>query len=251
MEVKLDIFKAVSYGLGQVIGNLKYFAVLMGSVYASSFGLILIIAAIAFASFVFLGTFLSWLGIFIATGIPLTLLASLFIVGLYYGLLKNLMVYHDEACGCAPLSLLYSFFNPYIFSIIGCVILYWLAMAAGFMLLIIPGIFLWVRFMFATFYMVDRKMPVLQSLKKSYELTRGAFWKLFFLNIVAVFIFNLSGGFMHFIAFQYYFTPFIARHLFPSILGFLVTFLIAIITIPASQLMLIHAFRQLQKIKSE
>ena len=62
----------------------------------------------------------------------------------------------------------------------------------GFILLIIPGIIFSIRLQFVTYLIVDKKMPAVDSIKKSWEMTRGNTWNLFFFGILLCLI-NLLG----------------------------------------------------------
>lgn len=54
----------------------------------------------------------------------------------------------------------------------------------GFLLLIIPGIYLSVRWMFAELLVIDKGLRPLEALKASSELTKGYRWKLFLFSLV-------------------------------------------------------------------
>jgi uncharacterized membrane protein len=72
-------------------------------------------------------------------------------------------------------------------------ILYVLAVIAGLILLILPGIYVAVRLQFFSYLVVDHgHMKGIDALKKSWEMTQGKFWKLFGWSIVLFFI-NLLG----------------------------------------------------------
>jgi len=54
----------------------------------------------------------------------------------------------------------------------------------GLILLIIPGIILAVRLQYATYLVVDKNLGALEAIKKSWKITRGNTWNLFFLGII-------------------------------------------------------------------
>lgn len=62
----------------------------------------------------------------------------------------------------------------------------------GFLLLIVPGIYLAVRWMFAEFYVVEKGMRPLEALRASSELTKGHRWKLFWFSLIATVLLILS-----------------------------------------------------------
>jgi Protein of unknown function (DUF975) len=72
-------------------------------------------------------------------------------------------------------------------------ILYGLLVFAGFILLIIPGIYWAVRYHFFPYLIVDRDMGPVEAIKKSGQMTRGVWWNLF-LFWLAVFGINLVGA---------------------------------------------------------
>lgn len=64
--------------------------------------------------------------------------------------------------------------------------------ALGFLLLIIPGIIAGVRLNFFGYAVVDEKLSAIDSLKRSWALTRGRFWQIFLFGIVVVLV-NIAG----------------------------------------------------------
>lgn len=55
----------------------------------------------------------------------------------------------------------------------------------GFILFIVPGIILVLRLRFFPYYIIDRNMGALESLKASYRATKGLEWEVLGLNIIA------------------------------------------------------------------
>jgi uncharacterized membrane protein len=64
----------------------------------------------------------------------------------------------------------------------------------GFILLIIPGIILSIRLSFFDYLIVDKNSRIVESLKKSWEITKGNTWNLFLLYILLGLI-NVLGFF--------------------------------------------------------
>jgi hypothetical protein len=62
----------------------------------------------------------------------------------------------------------------------------------GFVLLIIPGIYLAIRLHFYGWAIIDQELGPFAALDKTWAVTRGAFWNIFLLMIVLVFV-NLLG----------------------------------------------------------
>lgn len=58
----------------------------------------------------------------------------------------------------------------------------------GFVLLIVPGVYLALRFMFAPYAIVDKNLGPIEALKYSGELTKGIKWQLLGYSIVAILI---------------------------------------------------------------
>ena len=68
-----------------------------------------------------------------------------------------------------------------------------LAILAGLILLIIPGIYLAVKLSFASYLVVDKKLGPIDALKQSYEITKGNWWNIVFLGVVSGLI-TLAGA---------------------------------------------------------
>jgi len=71
-------------------------------------------------------------------------------------------------------------------------ILHGLVIIGGLLLLIIPGIFWAIRFSFASIILIDTTLGPVASMKESYAITKGNFWKLLLFWIVIGLI-NLIG----------------------------------------------------------
>lgn len=63
----------------------------------------------------------------------------------------------------------------------------------GLIFFVIPGIYLGIRLMFFTYYIVDKNAGVMDSIKMSWELTRNAVMNLFMLSILFIVI-NFIGA---------------------------------------------------------
>jgi len=62
-------------------------------------------------------------------------------------------------------------------------ILYALMVVIGLLLLVVPGIYLALKYQFFGYLLVDKNMGPLEALKRSGEMTKGAMWDLFFLAV--------------------------------------------------------------------
>jgi hypothetical protein len=72
-------------------------------------------------------------------------------------------------------------------------LLYGLLVAAGLLLLIVPGIYLAVRYGLVGFLVADGRADVLDSFRQSSAVTKGVRWRLFFLMLLLV-VLNLGGA---------------------------------------------------------
>lgn len=72
-------------------------------------------------------------------------------------------------------------------------ILYGLMIIGGFILLIVPGIYLAIRFGFFQYVIVDHEMGPIAALKESSRLTVGAKWQILWLSLILVGI-NILGA---------------------------------------------------------
>ncbi len=63
----------------------------------------------------------------------------------------------------------------------------------GFILLIIPGIIFSIRLQYVPYLIVDKNLPPVEAVKKSWEMTKGSTWNLFFFGIL-LFLVNVLGA---------------------------------------------------------
>ena len=77
--------------------------------------------------------------------------------------------------------------NYLIASVVVCI-----GVSVGFVLLILPGIYLAVRWYFFPWVLVDKGVGAFEALRQSWEMTRGSFWNLFLLGILLCLI-NILG----------------------------------------------------------
>jgi uncharacterized membrane protein len=101
---------------------------------------------------------------------------------------------------------------------VGASILVTLAVVAGLILLIIPGIIVALALTFALYLVVDKELGPLESFKQSFVLTKGHRWSLLLLSFAVVGI---------------------------NILGFLALVVGLFVTVPVSMLVMAHAYRVL------
>ena len=82
---------------------------------------------------------------------------------------------------------------PLFVNFAGAMILMYIAMGIGFMLLIIPGIFILTMLFFVPYVVVDEKRGILQSLARSVELSKGIRLQIFLFFLVLV-VLNVLGA---------------------------------------------------------
>lgn len=87
---------------------------------------------------------------------------------------------------------LYSMY-PLALRYLGASILYGLMVVVGIVLLIVPGIYLAIKYQFYSFLIIDKNMGIMDSFKKSGEMTKGNMMNLFFLGLILVVI-NIIGA---------------------------------------------------------
>jgi len=71
-------------------------------------------------------------------------------------------------------------------------LLYAIIVATGFALLIVPGIYCFLRFGFFPYFILEKNASIIDSFRDSYELTQGHVWNLFVLWIITKFILHLG-----------------------------------------------------------
>lgn len=85
-------------------------------------------------------------------------------------------------------------FSQYLlfFRVLFASILYYLIVIGGFILLILPGIYLSIRLQFYRYFIVDKNSGITESLKRSWAITKGSVWNLFLFGLLLGLI-NLAG----------------------------------------------------------
>jgi len=90
-----------------------------------------------------------------------------------------------------------SFSSSLFFKYLLGYLLLWLVIIIGLILLIVPGMYLAIKYQFVPYLIVDKNMDVIEAFKKSGKMTDGSKWNLFLLTILLVIIILL--GFLAFI----------------------------------------------------
>ncbi|MCZ6468822.1 MAG: DUF975 family protein [Candidatus Dadabacteria bacterium] len=173
--------EAIRFGWDRMKGNLGFFIVYL---------IILFFVEFFFSAFA---------GLFEDS---LPLLAFIFNVGMWIAsiILSILTVkialrlYDNERIGSYGfLSFSSSLFFKYLLGYL----LLWLVIIIGLILLIVPGMYLAIKYQFVPYLIVDKNMDVIEAFKKSGKMTDGSKWNLFLLTILLVIIIFL--GFLAFI----------------------------------------------------
>jgi len=167
--------EALSFGWETFKNNVKFFIILM-LVLALFYILPDILADIVMARVLILG---------IALHIIHTLFLWLLNLGRINISLKfydNLSTRIDDLFSCLPV------FGNYVIA----TICYSLITMIGFILFIIPGIILSIKYCFFAYFIVDRKMGPIESLEASSRITKGAKWDIFVFGCLLTLI-NIAG----------------------------------------------------------
>lgn len=84
------------------------------------------------------------------------------------------------------------FYTKSIFTFVITSFLTGIIVFAGFILLIIPGIYFAIRLQFSTYLVVDKKLGIMDSIKTSWRITKGHTWNLFLFGLL-LFLLNILG----------------------------------------------------------
>ena len=95
---------------------------------------------------------------------------------------------------------IFDLFSQYrlVFRYLFAFILYVLICSLGLIFFIIPGIYFGIRFIFFDYFIVDKESKIIESLRKSWQITKGSVWNLFLFYLLLVGI-NLLGAICLFI----------------------------------------------------
>ncbi len=108
-------------------------------------------------------------------------------LGISLGILKIYLSFVD---GNKPkFSDLFSLFDPKLmFRYFIASTLFFLVVALGYILLIIPGVYFSIKYSYYSYLIVDKNAGVLESISKSGEITKGVIWQLILFGLVGVLI---------------------------------------------------------------
>lgn len=77
---------------------------------------------------------------------------------------------------------------PITFTYLGATIIFFCALGIGTLLLVVPGFYLYIRFQFYLYFLIEYKCGPIQSLLASWECTRESQWELVLFCLVLLFI---------------------------------------------------------------
>lgn len=107
----------------------------------------------------------------------ISLFLLLIIIKMVYDAVVNNSVSFSEAISLSV--------RKFIFALI-VFILYYLVVTFGFIALIIPGIFLIVKFAFVAYFILLSNEKIIDSFRKSWQITKGNWWEVFGLNLMFI-----------------------------------------------------------------
>ncbi len=172
-QIKFSKEQAIKFGWRRTIDNLGFFIVYLIILFAIEFFFSFFIEIFDEAKFYSLSILFN-LGSFVVT-----IVSSIFAVKI------GLRLYDNEKIGtydflAFDISTFFKFLLAYI--------LFTIMVIVGFILLIVPGIYLAMKYQFFQFLIIDKNMDVIDSFKESGKITDGSKWNLFFLALLFVLI---------------------------------------------------------------
>ena len=194
MNVRKSIIgDSIKFGFRASIKHVCFFVVtLLAGVAASTVVLIPVLLYLQFfqdvghklfalhPSFMYLALFL-WV-----------LIVGLFVSGLYLGFNKIALELCDR--GKSSVKELFSCFKL-VPRFLAAGILYFIVVAGGLILLIVPGIIIGVRCSLFPYFIIDQDAGVIEALDMSYKATKNYGWSLFLLSLVVNIIMKILSSF--------------------------------------------------------
>ena len=172
-QKKFSKEQAIKFGWGRTIDNLGFFIVYLLIIFATEFFFSFFIEIFDEAEFYSLSIIFN-LGSFIVT-----IVSSIFAVKI------GLRLYDNEKIGSYEFL---AFNASTFFKFLLAYILFTIMVIVGFILLIVPGIYLALKYQFFQFLIIDRDMDVIESFKESGRITEGSKWNLFFFALLLILI---------------------------------------------------------------
>jgi len=124
----------------------------------------------------------------------ITLVIAALLCGLVFssfdlGMKKVGLDLYDDDTSSVTVAFSYFYLAP---KIMVAWLLYVIIVSTGFVLLIVPGVYWFLRFGFFPYFILEKDTSIIDSFRQSYELTQGYVWDLFVLWIVTKFILHLG-----------------------------------------------------------
>jgi len=212
IKQKFSVFDAVVYALKTVLDNFRLFFLAM----LAYLGTMLVFLSLVLTPFYRLFSrlniiydgqditnpqvitqlkeiFFSMLSTYAPVLIVAALIMFVVIIVLVFGFMKLVLTLHDT--GSAKVSLLFSEINKFP-KALGAWFLYLLMVGTGLLLLVVPGLYIMLRFMFFSYFIVDKNSSIIESFKQSWRITQGQLWPLLAIIIVITSLSVASGPFI-------------------------------------------------------
>lgn len=200
MNKSLSVKETILYAVNALVNHPWYFIKLF--IFALLFAILIFFATTFLPGIIFLSVIpltelfsRGFIFVNLLVGLFFLLAFILYIVGLVYSwfvIPKMLLKFYDTQSTQVNFGQIFGLLGfRQLLRLLAVSILYFLAVTAGFIVLIIPGIYLAVKLQFAWYYVLDKNIGVIEAFKRSYAATTGNFWSLFFIDIIAAFLMNL------------------------------------------------------------
>lgn len=89
----------------------------------------------------------------------------------------------------AELRILFDGFKRRYFDIVLANLIVFALVMIGIVMLVIPGIIIWCRLAFVPYLVMDKELDPMKAVEKSWQMTRGHGWTIFFMGVLSIFIF--------------------------------------------------------------
>ena len=89
----------------------------------------------------------------------------------------------------AELRILFDGFKKRYLDIVLANLIVFALVMIGLVMLIIPGIIIWCRLAFVSYLVMDKELEPMKAIEKSWQMTKGHGWTIFFMTILSFFIF--------------------------------------------------------------
>lgn len=193
-ERKRIIGDAIKFGWRTLVQQISLFAIIVlvgGAISAATFALIWLLTKNFMEEMVTSGAMQDFQQCFyVIKAHIITLLASASIgTFVYFTLYLGLNKIALELCsfGKSSVNKLFSCFTLVPRTVV-VFFLYTIACSVGFILFIVPGIFIAIRLSLFAYFIIDQNAGIIESLKLSYNVTRNNGWNLFLLCLVVAII---------------------------------------------------------------